>query len=257
MEILGIQIDRFIALVSSIAVLLTSIIILFTLFEMKKQRRSLYRPDLILTSNLFYVYAKDLYHEFHPFIWSCEKYDGEIEKHKTSTNYFINFYNIGLGSAKFLKINWEFNYKKLFSEINKLKQKDDFEIKLNKEFLLYSLGDKYSVRIQLDADNYYEINHSLPSHITKEQNSLRLPTSYFDLISIYIFYLIKNFKNDFDKIFNFIKECPSLKLKISYYDIENNNHTQTFKVVPKFSMLKFKRSKKYTEIAFGFFNINK
>lgn len=50
-------IDQIIALITSMATFITSIIVLLTLFEMQKQRKSTFMPDIVLeTPILFYIY---------------------------------------------------------------------------------------------------------------------------------------------------------------------------------------------------------
>ena len=103
---------------------LTLLVIYFTLFELKNQRESIYKPDLILSSSKsFYMYREKNNRKYFPSIWVNQRIDVNDKKLRNNlindpkrNMISIPLYNIGMGAAKNVKINWEYD-KSLFKEI--------------------------------------------------------------------------------------------------------------------------------------------
>jgi len=127
---------------SAIATLITSFLILLTLYEYKAQRKSSYLPKLILESssnlNVWLKKIKNTQNIFFPINWTKNIYSSsEIDMHTPAhsisdgLSYKITCHNIGNGSAHSIKIFWNFNIKKMIRAIN-IKKDFGFEAKLFK-----------------------------------------------------------------------------------------------------------------------------
>ncbi len=214
--------------VTVILTFITTIIILFTLFEMKQQRKAVYLPSLVF-ENLHFIID-----------WDIEKKDpNEFEfrdkpqKEKSQNDPFfpkIKVYNIGFGSAKKIKINYSFDYKRF---------REQFELLINNEKLLWSLdfSDKY---VKMESDDYsaqfsildeeIQINFILPSNIQYEPNFISLP-NFFSIAYPRILYVAFLFEQTYkEQNLRLLKDFPEVQMKLSYQDIGNNMYEKNYSI---------------------------
>lgn len=225
------NIDRIIALISSIGTFISAIVVIFTLREMKEQRKSAYRPELIVNNSNFFIYSDTNGRRYFPAIWSnkeLEKPSKEnIEKIKPI---HLNVYNIGLAAAKCIEIRWSFDVAKIIDEINSFKDFDDVEVTYNRNIrnretveIICPSGEIFLV---LNND-FFKISYDylLPNDKDGALIEVEIPYVYCMLCSTIIYYKMINGKNsdiDFDKF-------PEFSLSIKYEDISRNVYEKEFK----------------------------
>jgi hypothetical protein len=116
--------------VSSFAALLTAIIVFFTLIEMKRQRQSAYKPDLMFKPIRF-SFSADFFDVLDYKIASQKDDDDSKNEQYKPTG---QIYNIGLGSAKNLYPTLHFDYRKAIKLVNELIDNIDGKFNLIPEF---------------------------------------------------------------------------------------------------------------------------
>lgn len=129
------------ALLSTIGTLVTTILILLTLFEYRAQRKSSYLPKIILPSylnfNIFFNrFGNDKCNFLFPNYWDKFKYDIKPSHVERLTfvsvgnlfNYKIACRNIGNGNANAIRISWNYNLKKMIRVINNKQHNYGFEV---------------------------------------------------------------------------------------------------------------------------------
>lgn len=200
---------------SVILTTITSILILFTLFEMKNQRESIYKPDLILrSSKRFYMYSEkngdiDLLS-----LWTNEKIDAsdqgtrdDLIKDPERNLIGIPIYNIGMGTAKDVKIKWDYDKE----EIQKL------IINKTKDNPLWAPGSNIETTVPLVRDINAEddiIDYILPSQIKSSSENFYIPVEFQNDFNYFLPILLRE---------NNISSIPKLRLKLCYKDIANQN----------------------------------
>lgn len=192
--------------ISLIVSLFVSLILLWTLLEMKNQRRSMYMPDLYVQNQSFKIETK----KNRDFSW---KYNN-----RSSSNFSLTISNIGLGTAKNIEIKWFYELSKLLNIIKKLDKNKLFEIREEGDFIRIE-ENKSNRLINLKCRSYNEIFLR-----TNEKMYIDVPLAFKELFSM-IIYLAVN--SDLKISCEYIKKIPNPVIKISYEDIGKNKITKT------------------------------
>ena len=92
-------------LLSSIAPFISTVVIFFTLIEMRNQRRSAYKPDIVLEETNFNISWDE--EDKEPHLWlsgSEEDLASESESYEKniSGQFAMNIFNLGMGAGKYL-----------------------------------------------------------------------------------------------------------------------------------------------------------
>jgi hypothetical protein len=88
--------------ISSLATFLTMFFVLLTLFEMAKQRKSSYRPDIVVLPSQYFFYSKATHDRIQSMYISDKELGDNISNHKPLDHITLEGFNIGLGTAKFI-----------------------------------------------------------------------------------------------------------------------------------------------------------
>jgi len=117
--------------VGNAATFLATIVLILTILEMREQRRTSYKPLIILkkSDDLYYQFIFDP-DEKDPLFFKLVDKDIFIQdKEKVADSKFkIPAYNLGLGAAQNVKICYSCNYLKFIEEIKDFKIDEDFAL---------------------------------------------------------------------------------------------------------------------------------
>ncbi len=233
-----IKYKELVVIISGIGTFISSLIAAFTLIEVKKQRLSLYQPDILIKSFLVAISKSPL-----------QKKEDELMEYKTcdfndySNNYneigfeFFSKYkidNLGFGTAKNIKCIWQFDTKKAIKKITEVLP-SNYQFSSYKELDLYFLNDldnenfHYSVNTKIDRQ---EIDYISPINIQKNNHLHTIPEII--IITHYLFLLFKN--NLTDKkgenflVFEFCNyKFPNPSLKVEYEDLNGKKYKNEYK----------------------------
>jgi hypothetical protein len=220
-------------IISALAAVTYTIVAFRTLLEIKAQRETTYRPDIIVDEGLFYIYSyKSDKGEF-PVEYTYEKKNQLYHcENFTISSFSINLFNIGLAAAKEIQIEYSFDLDKISSIINEqnktLPADKIINIKKGNAFLEFKAAENAVVRSSyhaIDSQLKREINHILPVNISSNPIKIALPTYILEIHSILIYSFWMNDTKD-----NEFPELPIINLKISYFDIGNNKHSKEYEL---------------------------
>ena len=227
-----------IIILSGIGTFISSLIAIFTLIEVKRQRLALYKPDILIKSFFTSISKSPL-----------QKEKGELILFKTSDfNDYSNKYkelkfevgskykveNLGFGIAKNIKCEWNFDTKKAIKFIEK-NISNRHKLHFIKELNLYTLEDKNNEDYRYASNaNIREntIDYISPINIQKHFHFHTIP----EIITFthYLYFLFelkligtsgKNFHIFDYKDYKF----PNPVLKISYKDLNGKKYKKKFK----------------------------
>jgi hypothetical protein len=212
--------SELLTLASSTAAMCAAIISFFTLFELLKQRKASYKPDLCILKRYFYVKANGTLSEWY--------LTDSSQPHTAS----VQLVNIGVGAAKNINANWTFDLDSFIEEINKLSQKShqNFYIKNEGDLLLIETYNKLSTTVNAKM-NDFQFEYLLASAQDPQGSTLNLPPSYSYLLPIYVRLHMQLELNIIDI------EIPTLELNLSYSDIGKNQHISKHNVKCNFQMI--------------------
>lgn len=211
-------------LASSTAAMSAAIISFFTLFELFKQRKASYKPDLCVLKRYFSVKK------------SGTSSDWYVDESSQSTDASIQLVNVGVGAAKNINAKWSFDLNSFIDSINQLSQKShqNFYIEHKGDFLSIETNDNSKSMINAKMSSF-QFEYLLASAQDPKGSTLFLPPSYSCLLPIYLDLYMK-LELNFNEI-----QIPTLKLDLSYNDIGKNEHASKHQVECNFSM--FSRGK--------------
>lgn len=239
--------DRWISVVSICLTFclafLTLVLIVLTLKEMKKQRKTMYIPDLVFGKNDFYLYWNKSTNTAD--IWSPIKLKESDLKKKSNEElrgeYYgrgidiglpLKLYNIGMGIAKTITVKWECGMSDISDWIKKIKELDTD----NKyECSAMQAGDQdiflYVSYQQIKYDYSTStltcsIDYILPAHIENQPYELKMPMFY--LLPISLLYTLSCFEEG--KLICKTPSFPEFKLTLSYLDVGNNEYKKEFSI---------------------------
>ena len=217
----------FVALISAGVGLL----IYLTLSEMQKQRRSSYKPELIIKDTFFYI---DLNLD-NP-IYASWRNKEERESGLSIDDYdlLIELKNIGFGIAKNIKCEWEFDIKDMINKLNSLEGDLAVNFEINNErFNMGFQGEKVGFDGSM-IKTKYDLNRTIQfiEHKGNENcANLILPYSLQKILEIYCYKTNKYV----EKYKEFIPESSNplsnkIYLTIIYTDILGDLISQKYQV---------------------------
>ena len=212
--------------------LLTAIIALLTINEMRKQRVHSYFPDINMANFSFYVYKGDYDDEINSiYLYYYKKRKKKKEKIDGFNELKIGINNIGFGVAKNVSWTWNFDIeqaKKIICQDKSVKweKKEDFIIIDSKKANIEWAFDIYEDSI---GGNF---NFILPYSNENRKTEIVIPYYFINLYWLYMVNQIgkkgpKSMKDYF----------PYLELNVKYTDIHSNELEKTFLIEINFDMI--------------------
>lgn len=209
------DIDRIIALVSSLGTFIASILVFVTIIEMKKQRLNSTAPDLIFREKIFSIFYDE---SKNIFVWSDQSLDkfNTGNKHHVRIPYLpLEIVNVGLGTAKNIEVKWEYDAKDLIRKINKEDISSLYNIDYNYKSIMINKS-KGALLLHHSTELICEEEHLLPCHLYSDTISVLIPSTYLYLINT-LFYMLT--ENNFGQGSLMLENSPNLSATISYEDI--------------------------------------
>lgn len=207
------------AIISSIATAIAVLVGLVTLIEVKRQRESTYKPEIVILEDTFLIIKDSL-----PYKYKSDVESIDIEK----LTFHLNCLNIGFASAKNVIFNFSIDTEKYIKIIKK------YNNQINDEKIIIH-SDKRSKVISIKSQNklinnitFYKnnddlkLNYFLPVNIKNEIIKVEIPTYMLYINSLLVYYNWK-YKSLFYETYKF-------NLAISYVDIGDKKHLKNFEI---------------------------
>src|SRR5581483_2084030 len=239
--------------ISSFATFCTMFLVLLTLAEMAKQRKSAYRPDIVVEPSHYYIHATaEAGH-----ITSMRMSADEPADNKSDNAHFdritLQGFNVGLGTAKSVKVSWEYNLDELVNEVEERNTVRSFNLKrptpgtISLEIPQDRIGTTMNI-----SHEFEDFGYILPTHVKNEATLINLPYPYlmFSSALLCLWWLRDE---------NWIEDPQffPLEMKLTYRDIGNNEHKKSFQIKPfvyygQFTEPKGKMKSKGLQVKIGF-----
>lgn len=221
-----------ILIASNIAAFITALAALFTVLEMRRQRKSSYLPDFAFEPKNFSLYKSESNSNI-PLSYFDKSKKTAINNSLERVN--LRCFNVGFGTAKEVSLSWEFDVLEFANLITKTDSEIDIKV-WKEKFGVEIESEKLKIKkMHMDGQLSQKIHHVMPVSISDQPLSVLIPPMYMDLYSIYIYSNIKRMQSETEesKISSY-EEPPVLKLSMSFNDIEGKTHNQKFEFTPLF-----------------------
>lgn len=226
-------IEKIINNLSGIGTFISSIIALYALKELIKQRRAMYRPRLFLSDFTLSVKGNPLvnpknfyYFKLHNLYEPENKED--ISKHSISSQVFLE--NIGFGIANKVKYEWSFDFKKAIKILCELDKELKHQIRKDDNSVIIERKGEYFNHYQFDDLNKEKnIDFIKPESLKTNNKPLSIPMIISSIHMDYVL-LKNNMKTEICERFEYEEyvSFPIPKLKISYEDIAGKKYTSVY-----------------------------
>lgn len=236
------KLENILQILGLIATFITIILVFKTLKEMQLQRKNSYKPEMIIvskgsfTANIPKVNDSDFF-PFFPFIdW----------KNKQSDNDFhIEFFNVGLGVAKNIKIKWQYDFYNLTKTLNYLYKTNSLpiDLELKNETLKYAVPTKKILGVSSTVENIY-YDYILPASISDSPIVIRVPHLLQFFYTNLLPFRIKTEYSEYIKTSLALSEETKSIITIEYCDLDNLKHKKQFSCKIKPNHLSTKPSSK-------------
>ena len=233
---------------------LTLIVIYLTLSAMKSQRKSSFRPNFVMKSQKYGIRFNDEKYLTYDILEENEMKNSSGSKDPPFIT--VKLFNIGLGPAKYLEFEWDYNIVNLVSLLNENQSQFNFTIEKendNQDNLIIYRKDKLLFKSEINFKDYRD--YALPVSISSHGIEVFIPFSYLEiLVSVAFLYKISEGKEEILKYYTIFRSNLKIKTKILYKDVEGNSYEQYFTLGPYLNLLKiFADGKKDNgSIEFGF-----
>lgn len=227
------EINFIVDIIAGIGTFISSIIALFTLKEVIKQRRAMYQPKLYFNEFSLSVKGnphsnkKSLYNFYLHNLYEPVREDSR-KGYSVSAQFF--FENIGYGVANNIIYEWTFDYLKAVKLICELDAKFKYiDNKYDKSIMIILDDNYFSSYYYCDIGNIKKIDFIKPESLQQNLKPTSIPIAITNILMDYVLAKNKMF-DEKCKRFNFeeFDNFPIPKLKISYYDIAGKKYNAEY-----------------------------
>jgi hypothetical protein len=222
------SIDQIISLTASVGACMAAVATFLTVWQIAKQRKASYRPELVLVSAEFEAKAQAHYSGL-PTDWRNPEpklMSGVTTISLEPNGFGLPLANIGLGAARNISISWEFAIADAVAKVNRFAKEAGFD-----DFLSFDRGSlsmkspsviSFWINQKTDA-MYYVLPASIPGAVAR----IRLPDAYILLLSSAVSL------NSSSRIKELggrpeLLEPPPLSVALSFEDIGGKKHAASF-----------------------------
>lgn len=225
-------------IIASVGTFISAIIAIYTLLEIKKQRLSTYKPQLLLKSFIVYINKSPLCLESDELLlFKTENFNEYKNDTKTKKEFEISslykIENLGFGIAKNIKVSWIFDMQKALKILEK-EFSQDFYFDEDKPLNYYFLHKKSDANFQTSFINerikIQTTDYIAPINVKEHTHYHTIPK---DIIVIHFLYFI--FKNKLLETVNkntygsYFENFPKVELKVQYYDLNKKKYINNYK----------------------------
>lgn len=233
--------EDWLSLLAQVATWFTVLLVLFTFFEMIRQRKSTYRPDIVVSRSMVYGHFNE---SLLPDIWMSKDIEpGKLETDfAQSRRYRLRAHNLGLGAAREVDFKWSMDLKKIVNAIydREAASEESTDISLDEnEILRFELGSTLNMWINTKVDLIHSADYILPASVESSGHELPLPLSYIELMSYQMMQEARGRRNKDDDSSKPMPAFQPLSLKVRYRDIGGSKHSKEFQIQPSIIYIKY------------------
>ena len=245
------HVGDFVTLITTLSTFLTALASLAVIIEMRQQRKSSYKPDLIAVTQFFDASKSPLEDSVIPTCWRTREKDSSASEKVHSSHrssFMIEIYNVGNGVAKDISFKWSYPISTLVDSVNSLAQDQIVKINSRSNWLMFDSYkyDNSKFRINLNSTSSYNENYLIPSSISHSPARIPVPFCYIRLVSTYVALCELNEPpSNTGDIRELPLNIPDINLNISFKDMDGAIIQRDFNFNLALISLSFKDNKLY------------
>lgn len=213
--------DQIIALLACLLTLFVALATFLTVRQIGKQREASYKPELVFSKSRYT--ANSTKNSMH---WNCA-----TRTENKIVDSLVPFTNIGLGAAKEVSIEWEFDVPKAVTLVNELAQKAMSEgyIEIENDTVLFKSNQSGNAVHIWTTQKHCSLDYILSGSEEVRSQSISIPIVYLTLFASFSASKFKIDQKDNDKF-------VELQAVITYRDIAEKSYSVAYKFTPEVAM---------------------
>ena len=219
--------ENTITLITAFAALLTAIAALWNIKELRNQRTLSQKPDLIIHNKKFEIFCRDKFNDI-PLLINDENLM-DFDPKDRSNSLAVDVYNIGLGCAKKIKINFSYDPCSYIDFISRFDKDQIFKIE-NYKKAISIFADNPKLEIHIPHNTYFDLSYILPVSITKDLKRVDIPFSYLYLYLVFLHTYYNLYSYYTSKSYKKYENPPALNLNVIYYDQDGIKYIKAFEI---------------------------
>lgn len=221
-------VDQIISGIASLAALAVALATFLTVWQIAKQRRTSYRPELVVSGQSFDTEDQEGPREISSFLdWreyeAAKKRDTKPELSKFS----LHLSNIGLGAAKDVSIEWDFPIERFIREIVDFAQEAKVPVQISFKNGAVSIEKPMMFSIWKNQRRN-ALDYVLPAAVQGEPFYLKVPHAYIVTMAaaVYVFFHPDAMGlKGFDRL-----KIPPLNVRLQFEDIAGDKHSAAYDI---------------------------
>jgi hypothetical protein len=218
--------DQYISAGASVGAFLAAFATFLTVWQIAKQRRATYRPDIVVMRARV-ITTDELNDESIAPLLKWKRSEEEADRDDFFGNdYPLLLVNIGMGAATSVSTKWGFPMESFISATRRIAQ----ERGLPEEIEFRNNGGVSHVRPQITSfwrnqqDGYFD--YLLPASIDHKPIRLDLPSAYILAVAAHMSLFLKVFGEEDSKA----PQVPPLELSLEFNDIAGQRHRTSYEI---------------------------
>lgn len=214
-------------LLTSVVGLVTAAAALLTILEMRRQRASAYKPDLLVEGANLRVLARP-------------GDTPELARIQQSTSgpgfphsVCLDLFNLGVGAAKRVSARWHFDFQALLEGLSRWRAPTEPWAELRGDRVLQFVNasgprSTHMLEAQLRSASAF----LLPASSRSESHELRLPPAYLESISLalHLFSVAECKPSEGGLRLTIGPQIPPMYVDLEFLDLENGSHRAQFRI---------------------------
>ena len=214
-------VDQIIALGASLGACVSAIAAFLAIRQIGRQREASYRPELALSRTAIRSTRDN--EKALPTLWTESSNPEPAKAEWPEHRLLVVVRNVGLGTAKEVNVSWSFPIEEAVHKANQLAGISRvFKYEAGK--LDFQMDDTLQVSSMWRNQQRDSIDYIMPASIERDPTLLRVPNAYALLVSALVFFYAKTRHPPMELT------LPVLKLDVSYSDISQLTHSESFEI---------------------------
>jgi hypothetical protein len=219
--------DQYISAVASMAAFLAAFATFLTVWQIAKQRKATYRPDIVVMRARV-ITTGELADESIAPLLKWKRSDEESDRAGILGNrYPLLLVNIGMGAATSVSTKWEFPMESLISETRRMARARGFpeEIEFKNNGAVSCVKPQVTSFWRNQQGGHFD--YLLPASIDHDPVRLNLPSAYILAVAAHMSLLLKTLGDEDDEDRE-APQVPPLRLSLEFNDIAGQRHRTSY-----------------------------
>lgn len=215
--------------------LVTAAAALLAILEMKKQRESSYKPELVLLPPRYLRVEGSA--GFPPFVFGTDEEHPELLREPLLNPVLAECINVGAGAARDLRATWEFDYQQAIAKLSPLLEHHGLRIRFDhgSRRIEYEVNGELRIASFTTPQLSVSAPYLLPAGALESIFSIRLPSDFLLFFGLGLCCIPGQPMDGVSGVS--VLSLPALRLRISYVDVGGSRRENEFELTLEFAML--------------------